>query len=106
MSRRIRPATPIARPESAPSRLAPDDSDSDPIQRPPQRKYSLGISGIGKREYQYCGTTLVSSPTPTPAAHGPARAAMKLADAHRNSAAESVVGAGMAWAAPMAEKRA
>src|SRR5690349_13897995 len=82
MSRRMSPATPTARPDSAPSRFAPDDNETAPAHSPAQRKYSLGISGIGKREYQYCGTRLVSSKSARPAAHGPARPAVKLANAH------------------------
>src|SRR6266446_6938147 len=96
MSSRISPATPTAKPESAPSRVAPDDSDTDPAHSPPQRKYSLGISGIGKREYQYCGTRLVSRPRARPAAHGPARSAVNVVNAHKNNAPKYVIGAAIA----------
>src|SRR5713226_5210450 len=102
MSRRIRPATPRARPDSAPRRVAPEDSDNAPAHMPAHRKYWLGISGMRKREYQYWGTRLVSRPSARPAALGPANPAVKLANAHRNSAPKYVIGAAIAWSPPSA----
>src|SRR5437870_7590129 len=102
MSRRIRPATPMARPARAPNRVAPVDSDTAPAHSPAHRKYSLGISGIRKREYQYWGARLVSSPTARPAAQGPASPAVKLAKAQRNSAPKYVIGPAIAWSPPIA----
>src|SRR5712692_1296775 len=101
-SSRIRPATPTARPASAPRRVAPEDNDTAPAHRPAHRKYWLGISGMRKREYQYWGTRLVSTATASAAAQRPPNPAVKLARAHRKSAPKYVIGAAIAWSPPSA----